>query len=111
MKPTRDCVIEMITKLEEKLFIKELNKTKNVGIKEGYQESIRILTSHLQIPINDGVQSKHIRDWSKFNAIYRKQLEPIKMLKTIQGRSIAIISIDWLNGDTDIASVLEINIK
>jgi hypothetical protein len=111
MKPTPEQVKEAIAKLEQKLTIKELNKPKNYGIKEGYQKCLEILQTHIEAPINEGVQAAHVREWAKFNAIYRKQLEPIKEMQTVNGRAIAIMCIDWLNGDGDIESIFKIELK
>ena len=69
--------------------------------REGYLECIRMMQDRLVNP----VESEFVHDSEEHTElildVYRKQMEPIKRLKTKKGRTLAILCNDWLNGQDD----------
>lgn len=72
--PTNNDVERVALLIEKRLADKRMNTYANAAIKEGYTESIDILKNR------------------------RTNYAGIEHLKTIQGRAIAMITVDYLNG-------------
>lgn len=84
-KEIQSCIL----KIEERLNDKRINRFVNAPVKEGYLKSIEILKT-LQTDIT------------------RAKLEE---LKTVQGRAIAALAIDYLNGECAQYVLLGVPIK
>lgn len=110
-KPTPEQIKEFITKLEEKLLIKAINKRVNFAIKEGYTDCLRILNDRLENPTNDYNTFETEEEIKVITEIYRNQIKGIEKLKTIQGRCISLLCIDYLNGEGQSDTILSLKIK
>ncbi len=96
--PTPEEIQEAIDKINEKLALKQMNMRKNSHIKEGLSDCLRILNDRLENPENPYFIAETEKEWDTVNKIYREQLAGINNLKTQEGRAIAILCVDWLNG-------------
>lgn len=74
--PTEDEIEETVSKIYDRLENPAVNKAINAGVKEGYEEAIDIL-------VDDKKDYKLISS----------------SLKTVQGRAIAVLAVDYLNGE------------
>ena len=74
--PTEDQIEETITLIYDKLDKPEMKLLKNAAFKEGYEEAIDIL-----------VDDK------------RNYTDISPTLRTVQGRAIAVLAVDYLNGE------------
>lgn len=72
--PTEKDIEDSISKIDSKLQIKAINKFVNAPIKEGYTKSLEILRNK------------------------QTDYSGIEALKTTQGRAIAMMTVDYLNG-------------
>lgn len=86
---TNEEVQETISKIEERLADIRVNRFVNAPVKEGYLKAIEILRDHQ-------------------TDITRAKLEE---LKTVQGRAIAALTIDYLNGECAQYILLGVPIK
>lgn len=87
--PSDDDIAETIQNVKSRLEIKEINRFINAGVKEGYLKMITVLESR------------------------QKDLQAIdlKDMKTVQGRAIVALAIDYLNGSCSSYALLGIPIK
>lgn len=74
--PTEEDIAQIISFIRTRLEYKPINRHVNAGVKEGYQKAVEILEARQ----------------TDFNNI------DISNMKTTQGRAIAAITIDYLNG-------------
>lgn len=88
----------MIVKVEKKLSLKAINKAKNQFAKEGYKECLRLLNDRLKNPENPYFLPDTEEEVEKMCDVYTEQLKTVRKLKTVRGRGIAILCVDWLNG-------------
>lgn len=72
--PTEKDIEDSISKIDGKLKIKAINKFVNAAIKEGYTKSLEILKNK------------------------QTDYSGIEAMKTVQGRAIAMMTVDYLNG-------------
>ena len=79
---------ETIGKVNERLQEKPINKFVNAPVKEGYKEALHILNNKIEI-IDDIPQH----------------------CKTIQGRSIAWLAVDYLQGECDQKTLVNVPLK
>lgn len=86
---TNEEIQETISKIEERLADIRVNRFVNAPVKEGYLKAIEILRDHQ-------------------TDITRTKLEE---LKTVQGRAIAALTIDYLNGECAQYILLGVPIK
>ena len=86
---TNEEIQETISKIEERLADIRVNRFVNAPVKEGYLKAIEILRDHQ-------------------TDITRAKLEE---LKTVQGRAIAALAIDYLNGECAQYILLDVPIK
>lgn len=86
---TNEEIQETISKIEERLADIRVNRFVNAPVKEGYLKAIEILRDHQ-------------------TDITRAKLEE---LKTVQGRAIAALTIDYLNGECAQYILLGVPIK
>lgn len=86
-KPTDSEIIETIQKIEKIMQFKAINRYVNFAVKEGYYKAIMILNA------------------KEYNT------SSISKLKTIQGRAIALLAIDYLNGECFQEILLSVPIK
>jgi len=84
--PTDEEIQDTIAKIEERLNYKPINRYVNAGVKEGYQEAVKILREK------------------------RTTYEGLANMKTVQGRAIAMLTIDYLNGNHKQRHLIEIKI-
>lgn len=80
---------ETITKIEERLSDKRVNRFVNAPVKEGYLKSIEILKGRQTDITKAGLEE----------------------LKTVQGRAIVALAIDYLNGECEQNVLLRVPIK
>lgn len=99
--PSQEQIKNKIKEIEEILSNKYLNMVKNFGLKEGLNDCVRILKDRLKNPNNQYFIPVNQEEYEKANEIYKKQLSGISDLETSQGRAIAIICVDYLNGRCD----------
>ena len=90
-----------IEKCEAILAKKELNQRKNFHLKEGYSECLRTLKDRLINPENPFFVAETEEELESAGTTYAKQMLPIRKLKTEKGRAIAILCVDWLNGQDE----------
>jgi len=76
--PTPDEIEETIDLIYNKLALPQINVAKNDAIREGYYEAIEILTDRK----------------SSYDQISKE-------LKTVQGKAIAVLAVDYLNGECE----------
>lgn len=86
---TNEEIQETISKIEERLADIRVNRFVNAPVKEGYLKAIEILRDHQ----TDITRAK------------------LKELKTVQGRAIAALAIDYLNGECAQYILLGVPIK
>jgi hypothetical protein len=96
--PTVKEMREALKKVEFLLAIKRLNMYKNAAVKEGLTDCVHILKARIAKPENNWFKATKEEDLERANGIYRQQLAGISDLKTETGRTIAVICIDYLNG-------------
>ena len=75
VKPVEGQIKQTIQDIKKRLAELDINKPVNRAIKEGYQEVINILVED------------------------RRTYEGIDALRTVQGRAIAVLGVDYLNGE------------
>lgn len=86
--PTEEQIEETISKIYDRLENPAVNKALNAAVKEGYEEAIDILVDDKRtyFQINSG-------------------------MKTQQGRAIAVLAVDYLNGECSQEVLLGVPIK
>lgn len=111
--PSPKRIEAMIKRIEKILKVKQLNMIKNFPIKEGLTDCLRILNHRLKNPENEFFRATTDEEWDRLNKIYRRQLLGTHLLKTRQGRGIAVLCVDWLNGKIadNFLDVIERSIK
>ena len=109
--PLPEQIQEVVKKIEERLSIKQINSNRNFEVKEGLKDCLRILNDRLQNPENPYFWGETEEENELSNEVYRKQLKDIGKLKTIRGRAIAIMCTDWLNGNEQAISFLDVETK
>lgn len=109
--PTPDQIQDTINKVNDRLSVKAINMRKNAHIKEGLTDCLRILNDRLDNPENPYFKGETPEEWDDSDVIYRNQLSEINKLKTVAGRSIAVLCVDWLNGNEQAIKFLEVEIK
>ncbi|OZI09602.1 hypothetical protein BWI93_03195 [Siphonobacter sp. BAB-5385] len=77
MKPTENQIEKAIEEIRKKLDQLGITKAANFPQKEGYTEAVDILAED------------------------RQTYEGIDKLETVQGRAIAVLAVDFLNGECD----------
>lgn len=87
-----------LKRVDKLLSIKQLNMAKNYAVKEGLIDCKRILYERLKNPENKWFKSEKKEDIQRSTDIYREQLKGIENLKTEIGRAMAVICVDYLNG-------------
>jgi len=86
-KPDPTEIRDAIVAIEQKLAIKQINQARNFAVKEGYAEALRILKSG---------QMDH---------------SGIDKLKTVQGRAIAVLAVDFLKGECDFEVLVNVPVR
>ena len=85
--PTEDEIEETLQKLQDRLEEKAMALSTNAAVKEGYEESVDILADD------------------------RRTYAGIDKLKTTQGRAIAVLAVDYLNGECTAEVLLGVPVK
>lgn len=109
--PTPDQIQDTINKVNGRLAVKAINMRKNAHVKEGFTDCLRILNDRIANPENPYFKGETDEEWHESDVIYRHQLAEVKKLKTVEGRSIAVLCVDWLNGNEQAIKFLEVEIK
>lgn len=109
--PSPEQIQDTINKVNERLSVKAMNMNKNYHVKEGFTDAVRILENRLKNPENPYFKGENDKEWEVSNSIYREQIKGIDKLKTVEGRAIAILCVDWLNGNEKSISFLDVEIK
>jgi tRNA uridine 5-carbamoylmethylation protein Kti12 len=109
--PTPEQIQDAIKKVEDLLLIKKINRNDNFEIKEGFTDCLRILNERLINPENPFFIFETDEEIATLNKIYKAQLKDISKLKTIKGRAIAIMCVDWLNGNNKAIEFLSVKMK
>jgi hypothetical protein len=107
--PTKEEIQKMILRVEFRLKDKRLNQKKNFPIKEGFLLCVELLNEYLEKE-NSYFRANQPEELEVIATIYKAQLEPVKQLKTVVGRTIAVMCIDWLNGVKDSEKFVEAKI-
>ena len=103
-KPTKD---DFQTAIDECKCILKQNELSN-GVIEGYKYCIKELKKCLKDDYkNDFYIPETEEELPPVDEIYNGQMKPIRKLDTVIGRAIAILLVDWLNGEDDKRLFLE----
>jgi hypothetical protein len=105
--PTPEKIQEVITLFEKRV----ASRSTDPDLKEGYILSIEILKDRLKNPGNSFFIPTEEGEIPMAVKIYEDQLKPVNNLKTLKGRAVAILCIDWLNGDEKSLAALKENQK
>jgi len=95
--PTPKEIKAIIKKIENKIYLNKI-KSKN-PTKEGLDKCLQILNYRLKNPENPYFIAESEEEWIEVNEIFRSQLKGIEKFKDIESRSMAILCVDWLNGN------------
>ncbi len=109
--PSPEEIKVVIDKIETRLQEKPINMHKNFHVKEGFTDCIRILNNRLENPNNPYFMAEKDSEIELSTQIYRDQMKGIDKLKTQEGRAIAILCVDYLNGRVKAENILNIPIK
>lgn len=85
--PSEDEIEDTLQKLQDRLEEKAMSLSANAAVKEGYEESVDILADD------------------------RRTYAGIDRLKTQQGRAIAVLAVDYLNGECTAEVLLGVPLK
>lgn len=96
--PSQNEIAETRKRICKRLEDKAINRFANAGIKEGYNDCLRIIDERSADPSNSYFKPETDAEIEQVNEIYRSQLTGINKLKSQQGRAIAIMCVDYLNG-------------
>ena len=96
--PTPEEINEQIKRIDNKIYLNKI-KSKNKG-NEGFNACLKILNKRLKNPDNPYFIAESEEEWTTVNEIFRSQIKGIEKLKEIKDRSMAILCVDWLNGNT-----------
>jgi hypothetical protein len=99
--PTPEQIKKVLGGIEKILSKKALKRREYFFAKEGYQECLRMLDERLRNPKNDYFKPDTEEEIGLMSEVYRKQVEPIRKLKTEKGRGIALLCNDFLNGEEE----------
>ena len=92
----------MIKNIERISLLKAVKKPENEAIKEAVDWIIiKMFDYYLINEPNPYFIPETEEELAKINNIYIEQLKPVDKLKSKQARSLAILCIDWLNGQND----------
>jgi len=105
--PSRDEIKDTLGRVEMMLSVKQLNMFKNAAIKEGLTDCKRILLDRLQNPENKWFKPEKQEDIQRSTDIYKEQIKGIEKLKTTEGRSLAVMCVDYLNGQIEKQVILD----
>ena len=95
--PTPEEIKSIIKKIESKMYLNKI-KSKTTS-KEGLAKCLDILNDRLTNPENPYFIAESEEEWNEVNEIFKTQLKGIEKLKEIKSRSMAILCVDWLNGN------------
>ncbi|CAG5072860.1 hypothetical protein DYBT9623_04400 [Dyadobacter sp. CECT 9623] len=87
LPPTEDEIEETLQKVQDRLERKEMSMPANAAVKEGYEESVDILADD------------------------RRTYQGIDRLHSVQGRAIAVLAVDYLNGECTAEVLLGVPLK
>lgn len=85
--PTENKIEDTLQKVQDRLEEKAMSLSANAAVKEGYEESVDILADD------------------------RRTYAGIEKLKTTQGRAIAVLAVDYLNGECTAEVLLGVPLK
>ena len=87
LPPSEEEIENTLQKLQDRLEEKAMPLLANAAVKEGYTESVDILADD------------------------RRTYAGIDNLKTVQGRAIAVLAVDYLNGECTAEALLGVPLK
>ena len=99
--PTRKQMISMARNIEKLLLLKAISKTVNQSKKVGLNFALSLVNCQIINPKNPFRIAETEEELLIVGDIYRKQLKDVKLLKSEQARALAILCVDWLNGQND----------
>ena len=110
--PTNKELKEIEKKIQGLLDSKLLRRKSYFYAKEGYKFCLQLVQGRIKDPTNPFYLPDTEQELSDREKIIRDQMEPIKALKTVKGRTIAVLCIDYLNGQSNPELFLDVlNIK
>ena len=99
--PTEKQMISMQTKIESLLAVKKINKHVNAPFKSGLTFAQYLINGRIINPENPFRLPETEEELPIVGEIYREQLRDVKLLESEQARALAILCVDWLNGQND----------
>lgn len=99
--PNQRKIVAMIKKVEAICNLKSINSPENSQIKEGLKFCWYLLRERIDYPENDFRIPETEAEISEVDKIYKSQLQWINTLHSIEARALAILCVDWLNGQND----------
>lgn len=97
--PTPEQIKEVIKKIEGKNYLSKIKMKQNEPVKEGLKDCLRILNDRLKNPDNPYFIADSEEEWNEVNEIFMNQLKGIEKLQHKKSRAMAILCVDWLNGN------------
>ncbi len=98
--PTPDEIKAVIKKIEGKNYLNKIKMKKSDPTKEGLGYCLKLLNDRLENPENPYFIAESEEQWAEVCEIFKSQTKGIEKLKDIKSRSMAILCVDWLNGNT-----------
>lgn len=106
--PTPEEIKAVIKKIEGKSYLNKIKMKKSDPTKEGLEYCLKLLNGRLENPDNPYFIAESEEEWNEVNEIFRSQTKGIEKIKDIKSRSMAILCVDWLNGNTKAINFLNL---
>ncbi len=97
--PTPEQIKEVVKKIEGKSYLNKIKMKKSDPTKEGLEYCLKLLNDRLENPENPYFIAESEEQWNEVNEIFRSQIKGIEKLKHQKSRAMAILCVDWLNGN------------
>ena len=105
--PKKNKIRKVIKLVKKYLDDSKIEDEDNFFAKEGYQFCLGLLKERVKNPKNNPYFNPETEDeLEPHKEMYKKQILPVKKLKTEKGRAIAIACIEYLNGYEDNLKIL-----
>jgi hypothetical protein len=108
--PSKEEIAEVIKKTEAILAQKKISKRKNLFYKESLEFCLKLLNERYLNPENPYFIPDKEEELVMAGIIYKNQLKYFDLINTSRGRAVAILCVDWLNGDKDAISFLNVEL-
>lgn len=99
--PTSEQMLSMAGKIEKNLSLKAINKYIHQPKKSGLTFAFILIKDRIETPVNPYRIPETEEEIEIVNDIYIEQLKDIKSLKSVEARTIAVLCVDWLNGQNN----------